>query len=322
MNHRQLSSIFAVLLFFLGGRSYAADILTKPEPFTLTLEPVFGVTAGSVDEYVYDNGYMLSRLIWDLKPLFYAGMSASVTVFGADISASLTLGLPGYSGVMEDFDYMNYDSAVTHYSISAAKILSWLQTGVSLGYRLNLLDRFTLTPFWEFRYRLVRWGAYDGYVQYPPEREAPYTEWSQEGDKQFLTGCVITYRQEYLFTGFGISASARISRRFSASLLFRFSPLVWCTALDDHILRRTEFLDVMSGGYTLGGEIGVLFSLTERNALRLGCGYEYTGKLRGRSYSRQTGTVSSEYSSLATNGGTESSLFSVTLSMTSRILSL
>ncbi|MDR2897533.1 MAG: omptin family outer membrane protease [Spirochaetaceae bacterium] len=323
MKSWRFSLICTLLLLTLNGKTFGADILTKPEPFTLTLEPIFGVIAGSVDEYVYEDDYLLSKLVWDMKPLFYIGVSTSLTVYGVELSASLTLGLPGNSGVMEDFDYLNYNSAVTNYSISQAKIRSRLQTDVSLGYEFNLLDRFTITPFWEFRYRVLSFEGYGGYYQYPPEWNPPYTEWTPDAPKSYFTGSLITYHQQYLFTGFGFSGSADISERLSLSLLFRFSPLVWCTAVDHHILGAVEYLDDMNGGYTLGGELSLLFRFTERNALRLGGGYEYTGDLRGPNASRRTGMVSSDYiAAPGIEGGTKNSQFSVTLSVISEILPL
>jgi outer membrane protease len=270
-------------------------------PYTLSVTPAAGFLYGYGEEIVYKypgkDTYM-SQLLWNIKPLFYAGGVLDFSrinpmeKWGFFTALSLKAGFPGKTGIMEDRDWLAPGDALSNYSRSD----NYTDRALLFDYLLGLtlpLKSFALLKFhWSFSWMSFYWTGRDGYLRYPrdqlnkPLHDTPLDD---SVEKKPLYGPLISYSQDWIITSPGLSVFFPLPRRFGAELSFQISPLVFCFARDDHLLRNVEFRDYISGGLYLEPRGTIVFSPHERFELSLYVSYRFVKGAPGESYGRETG---------------------------------
>jgi outer membrane protease len=277
----------------------------KGPDYVFTYSASLGLLYGQGEEIVYKNGggdTYLSELLWDLKPLFY---HQSVLDFGKARplegpgfwgSFSLRLGIPAFTGIMEDRDWLNpQEDFLTQYSRHDAHTDSLLSTELRAGFSTPVLSRFVFKFFLGVSYMEMNWTGWDGYYQYRLSGTAfdNSRPWDDSLPRQPVYGPQITYRQRWIAVFPGLSLGASFSRRFSWELSAVISPLVYGAARDVHLRRAVQFDDYLSGG-VFGGFFGesrgdLVFSL----ARRIDLAFHLTGRLvKGQRGSSTTTSLS------------------------------
>jgi len=260
----------------------------------LSLGTVFGAVYGHSEELVYPlntPAELYSELLYDMKPVFYAGIQIDYgranIMRGPGFFASLIFkaGIPADSGIHENRDWMSAVSAdLTNFSSHTNKTNEFFWIDLSLGASIPVGTYFYITPFISGSWMHFAFTGRDGYYQYA-ERSGGVFLPIENAPIIPLTGDVIRYQQDWLLLAAGLSVGSRILFPFSFELSFQITPLTYCAAKDEHLLRSETFLDFSSWG--LFFEPRAAFSLImERFELSLEASYRSIGRTRGDSYSR------------------------------------
>jgi outer membrane protease len=277
----------------------------KPFPYAFSVAALTGFFYGQGEEIVYktpDNDTYLSELLWDMKPLFYAGLGLAcaqtnpLEKWGGFVSLSLKFGIPGKTGVMEDRDWISPShSRVTHFSSHDNYTQGALLLDISGGLSFPVVSKVLIKAYLTFSYMRFVWDSQNGYVQYgTPQEGTDYDPWNPSLPKTPLYGPAISYIQEWFIAAPGIGADVPFLKIFSAGVTFHITPLLWCFARDEHFSRNLEFSDQTAFGLLLEPKVGFTFSPLPKLDIALAAGYRRILGSRGATYSRTTGLNGSE----------------------------
>ena len=287
-----LVSIF--FLVFSVAQAEAEDVHTFGR-HSFTLSPLMGFLYGHAEEIVYSapgSRQLLSELLWDLKPLLYVGLAADFgprdpfQENGFIAAGSLKFGIPLRSGYHENRDWMNpQHNWLTHFSRHDVYSQNAILLDISAGYSWRLTDSLALSTFAEFSFMHFSWSGEGGFVQYPAPNLSPdFPPWSSDLPKRQLHGKVIRYSQNWFILSPGISLTWKINERFSLGGNFSYTPLIFCIARDDHILRGITFWDFVSFGHYINGGGTFVFSARDNLDIVFSLSYRHITGSRGRTY--------------------------------------
>ena len=173
-NSRTLIAAAAAALSVLSATRLGAQV-------SLEASTSSGVLIGTSREIVLQSSYIVSQLDWAMMPLVLAGSELRIsTPEGLRASLEVQSGVPGMTGRIIDWDYLNYDGQVTHYSAHDCFTEGALLLDARFGWQFDLGQGFAIEPFAGFSLMRFKWTARDGYLQYPPEAGAPYTPWDPQ----------------------------------------------------------------------------------------------------------------------------------------------
>ena len=330
-------TVFAVFVIMLNCSPFAAaqeetSQETLVKPYALSLWTSFGTFLGQAEEIVYPTSEYkaekLSQLLWDIKPVFYYGLSLDFSrtqpmeKWGFFSTLSLRNGIPGKSGKMEDRDWASVENdALTHYSIhnnTTNELFFFdISAGLSFPVKKTLLKTYITMSYMRFSFT----GQY-GHGTYAQEiggkNSGIYAPMNDDPDDVSFADWekVINYAQRWLTAAPGISLGYYFNR-FYAELFFNISPLISCTTLDEHITKNTQYKDKMRGGIFL--EPGFHFSLIASGRLEfaLDFSWRYMHGTRGETWEGSPiGTANNEQKGEA---GAGLSLFNIGLCMKIRL---
>ena len=207
-----------------------------------TLRAGFGYSWITANEYVYDDGNRISRLIWESEaPVLTAALKVELwenVVF----SANGKLGFSG-SSHMRDFDWLGpyvrgYAAQDwTHYSTHPSTTLDhYVDLDAALGRRLSLGEGRLLTLQAGFKYTDIKWTANDG----------PYI-YSRNGFRDtakldYTTLPTIGYQQRYAGLFLGAEAEMRHAA-WTLTALVKGGLTFSANDTDHHYFRKLRFED-------------------------------------------------------------------------------
>ena len=292
----KLICVFVSAVFLVPNPVYAGDSDgSNTRTYSFSVSPVISVLYGQSEEIVYKNkntSLYESELLWDIKPLLYAGLGADigpVDIFrnhGFISSAFFRYGLPLRTGSMEDWDWLDRNQYHrTHFSKHDIYSESAILADLSAGFSFRLTGFLAIGVIGEFSFMHFYWSARNGFVQYPEySPSGDYSAWDSDIPKTYLNGEVITYAQNWFILSPGLSLKARLSRYFSIEGIFNYSPLIYCEDKDNHIVGQTVFLDYLYFGHYLKGGGGFIFSPRHNMDLCLSLSYVSITGARGDTY--------------------------------------
>lgn len=263
----------------------AQEISTNMNNHTLLLGASIGVLQGTSEEIVYQNRSSrnrLSELLWDLKPLVYAGIDINYhwgkpeNTWGIFADTSLKFGFPGETGILEDRDWImpDYPEFLTHYSVHDNKTENAVLFDASVGASFQIFSRFLLKTYIAYDFMYFSWRAKGGSLLYP----------NSDGGHGYLKPIsVIAYKQTWNIISPGVAFYGEFNRYFSGEIAFKISPLIWCNSEDNHILRDLIITDKLDIGLFI--EPSLLFSFTPKDFFTLSLSVLY----RNISYVRGDG---------------------------------
>jgi outer membrane protease len=305
-----VSMFFCCFPAFLGAES----------AYSFSLSSSFGILYGSSEELVYKyagDDSLYSELIWDLKPLVYAGAALDFgrtnpwERWGFFAGASVKYGLPLKTGIMEDKDWLDEDEDhLTHYSRHDAWSQGALLSDVSLGVSFPVFNALLLIkPGIRFSYLYFSWNAQDGFTQYSSKNSSgDYDPWNSGLAKTPVSGPGILYSQHWFIFAPVLAAALKLSSRFFLDFYAAATPLIFCAATDDHLVgidqrKGRQFKDYLSWGFSFEGGAGFAFAPVEKFEIRLDLGLRYISGPRGETYQRTTGVTSSYFYLSSKEGG-------------------
>jgi len=327
-------AVFAVLVIMLNCAPFAAaqDAPARKIPYTLSAWTSFGALLGQLEEIVYPpSGYhaeKLSQLLWDVKPVFYYGLSLDFSriqpldKWGGFATLSLRNGIPGKSGEMEDRDWVSKENdSLTHLSVHDNYTNELFLFDASAGFSFPI-RKILLKPYVTMSYMRFSFTGQHGHGTYAREIGGDYSGVfaSIKDNPKYESFAnwekVINYTQSWLTVAPGISASYYFNR-FYGELFFNISPLVSCAGVDEHLTNFQVFKDYMKGGIFLEPGFHFSFIASERLEFSFDFSWRHMGGARGESwYGRQIGTATFIQEGEA---GAGLSLFNIGLCMKMRL---
>ena len=277
-----------------------------------------GFLYGQGEEIVYKHSGSddyLSLLSWDVKPLFYAGFILRYSPVnplknhGFFTELSVKFGIPAESGRMENRDWVD-SGYLTHFSSHENHTKGAVLPDFSAGFSFPVANRLVFSVYKTFSYMYFSWTSYNGYLEYAD------SDW----ERHYFHGPAISYLQHWMILSAGIGVAYPFHTLFAARLDFRFSPLVFCIAQDQHFSRSLEFNDYPRGGIFLEPKLALTFSPLSKLDLVLSAGYRYISGARGDTHTRKTGIADSNISSKSFNSaGAGFGALSIGLAVTMRL---
>jgi outer membrane protease len=276
-------------------------------PFGFSVYAQSGIFYGQSEEIVYWNSLdadYKSQLLWDMKPLVYAGAGASFSMnefrdaLGVYADLSFKAGIPLRTGIMEDRDWQNATdhSMLTDYAITENYTIRTFLTDFALGVSIPLKYRDRVFAFLKLggavSYRYFDWTGRDGYAQIDRSHGI------DPSDPQIpLYGDVIAYYQHWLTVSPGFALVIPIRSRWLIEVsLNAVSGPIWVWAFDKHISNEQEFQDRLTGGVLLEPGLEVSYRFNAHLALGSYVSYRYIQNTRGDSRNRRSTGVYSVYS--------------------------
>jgi outer membrane protease len=284
------SFVFFSAVFFVGSNFLVKAETTgggKPlSPYHFSAALSTGLVYGQAAELVYkypNNEVLMSQLLWDIKPVFYAASSLEFSRTkprgGIGFFSHILLKgfFPSKSGIMEDRDWTAVDSdELTHFSSHDNYTQEALFLDLSAGLSFPLPPRFLLKVYGTFFYMSYSWVARDGYFKYR--------------EKETVFGAVLIYSQKWLILAPGISLYTPLFSFLGLELSLQLSPAVFCIAEDDHLLRQIQFVDHIIGGMYFEPRGELIFFPDKKINFSLHISYRFLNG-RGRTYSRSVDNV-------------------------------
>ncbi|MDR2393379.1 MAG: omptin family outer membrane protease [Treponema sp.] len=301
--------LVSILLFLVspGIQGDTSRKAGKKSAYTVSIAALTGFLYGQGEEIVYldeTSDAYLSQLLWDMKPLFYAGTALKVSQIdplerlGFFIDLSLKSGIPRKTGIMEDRDWINKQYGInddlTHFSSHDNYTQGAFLLDLAVGLSLPIAGRLVFQGYIDFSYMYFSWASQDGYTQYASkDSTGTYAPWDDTIPKSQHYGPAINYQQEWRILTPGLAVYIPFPYGLSLRLDARISPWIWCTALDDHFLTERQYSDRTSqGGLLVEFQGEIAFAPHSRWELSLSLGYRSIKGLRGPTYSRNTGATS------------------------------
>jgi outer membrane protease len=275
----------------------------KDSKFSFSVYPLAGILYGQAEEIVYRNSAdadYLSQLLWDIKPLAYAGAGLSFSMNelrpapGLYADVSVKAGIPALTGRMEDRDWQLSDASIlTNYSVHDNYTTRAFLMNAALGISLPLRYRDRVIAFLKIEgavsYMYFDWIARDGYYQYNPSVIKP---WDPADPKTPVVGDQLMYYQHWLMVSPGIAALIPAGSRWLVEVsLNAVSGPVWAWARDEHIGKGYEYYDYPTGGILLEPGFEVSFSFNKRLRLTADVSYRYIRGSRGKTLSQKVGNA-------------------------------
>jgi len=313
-----MSNIGKITLFVIFICLFLPPVFAeeKQSGFGFSITPSIGMLYGQAKEIVYKSSrsdMLESELQWNIKPLLYAGLAAdfgpvnNFAKHGFVGNLSFKMGIPQRTGIMEDRDWLyENSSALTNYSRHNNFSERAITADLSLGYSFPLFNLIALGMNLDFSYMNFYWIAKDGYYQYLEDdgfgNILPGQTWTDEIPKIPSPGKVIEYTQNWFIFSPGVFIKFRLGSYFSLNGNFNYSPLIYCTDRDDHLVggKRT-FIDYFYYGHYLKGSGGITFSPLDYLDLTLFLSYSSITDSRGDTYIysiKHSGIAGGGYSAL------------------------
>lgn len=243
---------------------------------------------GSISEYVFtpashNTDDVLSRLDWDVKNVPIVSASVDLTLFKyAYFNLGAGFGFPSTpSGNMQDYDWLNYDTELTNYSIHDNFLNSYRNIFVKIGYNFYLPLKITITLFVAYNYEYLGFDSFDGYTEYKQDN------WQ----KKECSGSVVSYFQETNAFLIGIKLISPVLFNLKIDGEFLISPYTSnINALDKHKHpeKRIHYIDLMPWSYQLQSSLNLSYSIQKHHKIFVQGFLQYIPVSKGNDYIRET----------------------------------
>ena len=300
---------FAVFVFICAG-----PVLSQEGgSYAFSVSPNFGMLYGHAEEIVYPPkrhpAELLSQLIWNMNPVFYYGIKLDFSQtepmqkLGFFAALSLKHGIPGISGIMEDFDWQSIENTkLTNYSKHNNTTKELFLLDFSAGMSFPLAHGLLLKALANVSYKRFGFYGTGGYLKYAKEVGAGIFN-PIDNDPDIISiplkEKVINYTQEWLVVAPGVSLRYYFIKTLFAELSFQISPLIVCADLDEHLFfhddsgdllgRNEQFRDYTRGGLYLEPALRVSYFIGKWFEVSLEYSWQYITGSKGEAYNRLLG---------------------------------
>ena len=335
--------IFSLIFAFFSLSAFAVNL----EDFSFSVEPLFGMKWGQIDEYVFlkESNFSddkLSELNWEIKPEWYCGLRIGGEWKKFFAETSVSFGIPKNTGLMMDSDWLNNDPASVSPKI-ASKASNWktnysesdnylnydINFSLKGGYNFQVLDWLKILPALSFDYENIKFTAKNGTKWYGSSSANGYYLSSSSAsaesfsiyNKYGYNGTDIEYNRIIYNFWLGSDFSIKLPKNFEFKTGFFFSPYIYAVSYDSHVLKAkvnpnnpSDYADLTIGFFgAFKWNWGISYKITERHFVSLNASYFYMRVLRGDDYQKSSNENSYKKASDA-DGGAGAKYFDITLS--------
>lgn len=292
------------------------------ENFELSLSQSYEIMNGNIYEYVFadeikNTNHLESLLNWDVNTISVFSFNVQADIFKyCHIDFNSKTACPGFSGKMQDYDWLNSDPynpqwknddpcELTNYSCHENSLEKYYDISISLGYNfLFPKTNLIITPFLSYDYWLITMKGNDGYRTYKREN------W----EKINMTGAVISYTQEYNTFLLGIKARCEFNKTFNLDSSLMISPMmVYNVSADHHIKKSTYYLDLINNAFEIKATLNGNCRLNKYLAFGIKSSIQYIPLATGDDYNAYVNTdgkyVIDDFPVSGVQGGTSSILW-------------
>jgi plasminogen activator len=255
--------LFALALLPVAGWAFQADVIAGPQSDgapSFAVQPSFGLLNGEAKEHVFDytTGYrrQLSRLDWQLKNVAMGGLQGSARVFSKlTINAGVWGVLTEGSGKMDDYDWTidERPDYLTNYSLSEVDVTSGYIFDLNVAWDAWSAKLATARILWGYKQNEWKWedrGVYTEYLENHFVRDYSYSGMNW-----------INYEQKFQMPYLGTSVDFTPGN-FTISGRLVYSPYMWASDKDQHVIRDTYFTEEFQGGDMLGFGLDVRYEFS------------------------------------------------------------
>ncbi|WP_296322218.1 hypothetical protein [Treponema sp. UBA3813] len=342
-----MKKCLSVLIFaFLSFSTFAVSL----DDFSLSVEPLFGMKYGQIDEYVFlkksnFSNDKLSELNWEIQPEWYYGFNIHGGLKQFFVETGLKFGVSGKTGQMMDSDWFNAQTSSmphgvsskkaaghdykTHYSEHDNNLDYDINFNIKGGYEFRIFEIFGIKPSLSYDYQNIKFTGRNGKGWYGLGRNrkfydlyeyyAAYDDTANQYSQEF-SGRVITYQRELSLFWLGSDFSVDLPLHFSVTAGFFFAPYVYAVSYDCHLTTNIDYADLTKGSFSaFKWNLGATYNITPKHSVSLNAEYLYMRVLRGKDYFKQASSNTYKESSEA-DGGAGAKYFNLTLSYKFKIL--
>ncbi|MDR3302754.1 MAG: omptin family outer membrane protease [Spirochaetaceae bacterium] len=298
--------LLPLLLFILAlaaqnvpAQEQAAQELTAGgKNFQFSLGASLGLLHGQGVEVVYkalgsDN--LLSELLWDIKPIGYAGLNAALAwqkpeaKWGFFAAAAIKFGFLGKTGIMQDSDWLEYDYPdwLIYYSAHDNITMRAMLLDANFGMSYRLSQSMVLKMSLEYHFMHFAWTALGGSFVYPQ---------SNGGHMYFeepIESC--RYRQMWHIIAPMFAFYGKFNPYFDITLSFAITPLIIADNIDNHLLRDMDIVFLMFGGLFVEPKLEFAWTPKDFLSLSFSTSYRYVKAARGIGYKEAGSSVGASY---------------------------
>ena len=316
------------------------------EDFSLSVEPLFGLKCGQIDEYVFlkESNFSndkLSELNWEIKPELYYGIKIQGAWRRFFEESYFSTGIPMETGLMMDSDWQNNQPTAvalenaqgrnykTAYSEHDNHLDYDINFGFKGGYKFKIFDWFTAKPAIAFEYQNIKFTGKNGKGWYGygsdenqsfRAKNGYYAAYNDSENQTVIkfSGRIITYNRiaDYLWLGsdFSFIIPCEFLKNFTFDTGFFFAPYVYAVSYDSHLGREYDFADKTTGFFAaFKWNLGTEYKINERHSILLSANYFYMRVLRGDDYQKKSSETTYNKSNDC-DGGAGAKYFDMTLS--------
>ena len=248
-----------------------------------------GFLYGELGEYVYNQSQKLSELVWDLKPLYYAGGAMDVHFFGRFfICSGYWSGVNKRAGEIEDTDW-DPSGAISRVSVHDCLLIQARFFDLNAGYSIALESGHKIDHkiffLLGYKYQQIIVEAQNGYVESPSDIRIN------------VAGVFIQYEQVYKIPYIGIDWRTVFMQRLKIDVFCMYSPFVLCSATDYHVSSKMEYHDSFKGGTYISAGLLIGWIMNSAYSISISSTYSTVLEFKGDTYSVDvtTGSASDVY---------------------------
>jgi len=294
-----------VMFILLTVPGYPLNSIPAEARYTGNESPVIssislqsGILDGVTKEQVFSSSYKVSEIDWDLKPLYFAGVTLNTQFF-----STLNLNFGFWTG-------MNVNQGkVRNYDFTSTTLLSYSEQNCiqerikvfdsNVSYTFNLYDELSITGMLGYNYINLKMLAHGGYTEYP----------IGSLPKPFY-GTGVIFEQVFNIPYIGLGGTYLINDIVYVQLFAMYSRFVFSDGTDYHVNRQREIYSTTYPGRYMSIIISSGWKINDYTSLVLTAEYTKIVTNRGSSYyiDVQTGIKSPTYSETSAVRFTDTSI--------------
>lgn len=329
---KKIVLVFGLVFFFLGA-AFSLSI----KDFSLSIEPLFGMKYGQVDEYVFLNypkqsSDKLSELNWEISPELYGGVKIRGGWKGIFQESFFTAGIPMRTGLMKDSDWRNTqfttanggNTVKTNYSESDNYLEYDFSFGFKGGYEFQFFDWLKIKPALAFEYQNIKFVGKNGDGWYGTSKSGggyyPYDDTRHQTVYNWDGQNIIAYNRIADYLWLGCDFSIDLSKIYTLSTGFFLAPYVYAISYDSHFLTNKDFADKTTGYFSaFKWNLGFECKIAKSHSILLTASYFYMTVIRGADYMKSN-YEKNYIKSTSADGGAGARWFDLSLSYKLKIL--
>ena len=322
--------------------SLAVAVLSLPifavnlKDFSLSVEPLFGMKYGQIDEYVFlkNPNYSddkVSELNWEIKPELYYGLKIRGGWKGFFEESFFTAGIPMKTGSLYDSDWNNNDplfvsksvaTTTSNYKTNFSESDNYLNYDISFGfkggYEFKIFEIFSIKPAIAFEYQNIKFTGKNGQGWYGKKTSdgyySPYTDTNNREISDFSGKNVIAYHRVSDFLWLGSDLSAELPCHLTVNAGFFVAAYIYAISYDTHFIRSLDFADKTTDSFSsFKWNLGISHKIAKRHFININASWFYMKVIHGDTYKKYS-SQSSYTKTTDAEGGAGANWFDLSIS--------